>query len=74
MVSEMSKSKTAPYQRIQTLLSKNRCVILDGGTATELERMALQGYRVNDNTLGGTWALYHAPHAALDVHRRYLAG
>jgi 5-methyltetrahydrofolate--homocysteine methyltransferase len=55
------------------LLSENRCVILDGGTATELERMGLKGYRANDNTLWGTWALYNAPHAALDVHRRYLA-
>lgn len=69
----MSERYAAAYQRIQALLSNNRCVILDGGTATELERMDLKGYRVNDNTLWGTWALYHAPHAALDVHRRYLA-
>lgn len=47
----MAERYVAPYQRTQTLLSENRCVILDGGNATELERMELKGYRVNDNTL-----------------------
>jgi S-methylmethionine-dependent homocysteine/selenocysteine methylase/SAM-dependent methyltransferase len=69
----MVERDTAPYQRIERLLGEDRCVILDGGTATELERIGLKGYRVNDNDLWGTWALYHAPYAAIEVHRRYLA-
>ncbi|HZA41010.1 MAG TPA: hypothetical protein VFA00_10340 [Actinomycetota bacterium] len=34
----MSKSRgKSPYARIEALISQEQCVILDGGTATELE-------------------------------------
>lgn len=60
------------YERIQQLLASDHCVILDGGMATELERAGLGDFRVSDHSLWGTWALYHAPYAVLDVHRRYV--
>ena len=49
-------------------------MILDGAVATELQRThAVHGeHRPPDNGLWGTWALYKAPDAVLDVHRRYV--
>lgn len=61
------------FQRIQDLISEDRCVILDGGIATELQEIGAKDFQVNDASLWGTGALYHAPHAALEVHRRYVA-
>jgi S-methylmethionine-dependent homocysteine/selenocysteine methylase/tRNA1(Val) A37 N6-methylase TrmN6 len=61
------------YQRIQQMISEDECVILDGGGTTELERIGLKEYRISDKGAWGTWALYHAPFAALEVHRRYVA-
>jgi S-methylmethionine-dependent homocysteine/selenocysteine methylase/SAM-dependent methyltransferase len=62
------------YHRIQDLLAEERCVILDGGVATELQRVQPRhGERAQpDRGLWGTWALYRAPEAVLDVHRRYV--
>jgi S-methylmethionine-dependent homocysteine/selenocysteine methylase/SAM-dependent methyltransferase len=61
------------YARIQDLLAAERCVILDGGVATELQReRPLESGGVVDRDLWGTWALYRAPDAVLDVHRRYV--
>jgi S-methylmethionine-dependent homocysteine/selenocysteine methylase/SAM-dependent methyltransferase len=61
------------YQHIGKLLAEERCVILDGGVATELQRRhPLRGRGAGPNPeLWGTWALYQAPEAVLDVHRRY---
>jgi S-methylmethionine-dependent homocysteine/selenocysteine methylase/SAM-dependent methyltransferase len=64
---------TDAYRRIQRLISAEQPVILDGGVATELERVGVQGHRISDRSLWGTWALYHAPGAALEVHRRFVA-
>ena len=61
------------FQRIQDLIAEDRCVILDGGIATELQEIGAKKFQVNDASLWGTGALYHAPHAALEVHRRYVA-
>ncbi len=61
------------YQRIQRRIADDQCVILDGGVATELERIGLKDYRLSDDALWGTWALSHAPNAVLEVHRRYIA-
>ncbi|MCI0422014.1 MAG: homocysteine S-methyltransferase family protein [Acidobacteria bacterium] len=69
----MANLPSAAFQRIRSLIAEDQCVILDGGFATELERTGLREYRVSDKHLWGTWALYHAPHAVLEVHRRYLA-
>jgi S-methylmethionine-dependent homocysteine/selenocysteine methylase/SAM-dependent methyltransferase len=48
-------------------------VILDGGMATELQRQRPSPDTVGlDRQLWGTWALYRAPHAVLDVHSSYV--
>ena len=53
------------------MLDAERCVVLDGGIATELERR--QGSIPEpDRELWGTWALFRAPQAVLDVHRSYV--
>jgi S-methylmethionine-dependent homocysteine/selenocysteine methylase/SAM-dependent methyltransferase len=61
------------YRRIRQLLTDDLPVILDGGVATELERVAPRDIRVSDQTLWGIGALAHAPYAVLEVHRRYAA-
>ena len=62
------------FERIQGMIAEQRCVVLDGGVSTELERVgSSQNHPVSDTELWGTWALYRAPHAALEVHRRYIA-
>src|SRR5256714_6682618 len=63
---------SAAYQRIQHLIADERCVILDGGVATELERVSPVGYRNPDQGLWGTAALYEAPYSVLQVHQRYV--
>jgi S-methylmethionine-dependent homocysteine/selenocysteine methylase/SAM-dependent methyltransferase len=68
----MPNSYSDPYQRIQQLIADDRCVILDGGIATELQRIGLKDFRLSDKQLWGTWGLYNAPRATLEVHRRYI--
>ena len=60
------------YRRIQRSIVEDRCVILDGGVATELDRMGLQDHAISDHSLWGTWALYHQPYTVLEVHRRFV--
>ncbi len=60
------------YARVQQLLAEQRCVILDGATATELGRLGPAPGPGHDEALWGTWALLQAPEAVLDVHRRYV--
>ena len=69
----MAGGPSEAYQQIERKIAEDRCVILDGGGATELQRLGLKDFRLSDDSLWGTWALYRAPYAALDVHRRYLA-
>ena len=61
---------SAAYGRVEELIAANRCVVLDGGVATEL-----QHERSGDlsQDLWGTWALYRAPQAVQEVHARYVA-
>jgi S-methylmethionine-dependent homocysteine/selenocysteine methylase/SAM-dependent methyltransferase len=62
------------YRRIESLVATERCVILDGAVATELERqypLHAEG-RDPDRELWGTWALYRAPESVMQVHRRYV--
>lgn len=61
------------YERIQERIANDECVILDGGTSTELERMGSRDFQVSDTSLWGTWGLYHAPHDVLKVHKNYVA-
>src|SRR4051812_19603447 len=70
-VSEWPATNTA-YGRIEELLREQRCVILDGGIATELGRTRPDATPHDDEALWGTWALVHAPDAVRDVHRSYL--
>lgn len=65
-------SRSTAYRRLEGLLAAERCVVLDGGVATELQRLRpLRGQRGPEEELWGTWALYRAPQAVCEVHRRY---
>jgi S-methylmethionine-dependent homocysteine/selenocysteine methylase/SAM-dependent methyltransferase len=58
------------YAVIEEKIAADRCVVLDGGVATELQRYRTAADLASD--LWGTWALYRAPRAVLDVHRSYV--
>ena len=60
------------YERVEGLLAGQRCVILDGGTATELNTVVPPPEGERDEPLWGAWALVHVPDAVLGVHRRYV--
>ncbi len=47
--------------------------MLDGGVATELQRLRPAAGGGPDTELWGTWALLRAPETVLDVHRAYVA-
>ncbi len=68
----MADRHTDVYRRVQRLIAEEQPVILDGGVATELERIGIKDYRTSDKSHWGIWALYHAPHSVLEVHRRYV--
>jgi S-methylmethionine-dependent homocysteine/selenocysteine methylase/SAM-dependent methyltransferase len=68
----MAANHSEAYQRIEEEMAADRCIILDGGNATELQRIGVKDFSLSDKGLWGTWALYHAPHATLEVHGRYL--
>jgi S-methylmethionine-dependent homocysteine/selenocysteine methylase len=68
----MVNVEASAYARILGLLEAGEPVILDGGNATELEREQAGELRNADRGLWGTGALYRAPYAVLDVHRRYV--
>ena len=63
---------TPAYARLQGLLTEERCVILDGGIATEVSRRVPPPEGDRDEPLWGTSALMQAPDAVLDVHRSYV--
>lgn len=65
-------SERTPYERVEGLLRAGTPVILDGGNATELAREQAGELRDSDRGLWGTGALYRAPYAVLDIHRRYV--
>ncbi|HEY7381560.1 MAG TPA: homocysteine S-methyltransferase family protein [Gaiella sp.] len=60
------------YRRIEELIAAERCVVLDGGVATELQRDHPRSSAPGEE-LWGTWALYRTPQAVRDVHRQYVA-
>jgi S-methylmethionine-dependent homocysteine/selenocysteine methylase len=69
----MTVARSPLYAHVEALLADERCVILDGGVATELQRLRpLRGETGPDPELWGTWALYRAPEAVLEVHERYV--
>jgi S-methylmethionine-dependent homocysteine/selenocysteine methylase len=60
------------YDRIDALLQGGGCVLLDGGIATELQRVRSED-RARRREPWGTWALFRGPMEVLEVHRRYVA-
>jgi S-methylmethionine-dependent homocysteine/selenocysteine methylase/SAM-dependent methyltransferase len=65
---------TTAYRHVERLIAEERCVVLDGGVATELQRLRpLEGGAAPDPELWGTWALFRAPDAVREVHARYVA-
>ena len=71
-ISEARPAAHTAYRNVEMLLGEQRCVILDGGIATELGRARPDETPRADEALWGTWALIHAPDAVRDVHRSYL--
>ena len=67
----MAQSASPAYVNIQNKITSEECVILDGGVATEIERIGTKDHHISDKGMWGTWALYHAPQAVFEVHRRY---
>jgi S-methylmethionine-dependent homocysteine/selenocysteine methylase/SAM-dependent methyltransferase len=66
--------RSRAYRHVEELIAADRCVILDGGIATELQRLATsEGETEPDPELWGTWALYRAPQSVQEVHSRYVA-
>ena len=66
----MAITTSAAFERVTAALAAGRCVVLDGGVATELPRAA-RGHG-EDERLWGTTALIDAPADVLAVHRRYV--
>ena len=59
------------YRRVEESIAAGRCVLLDGGTGTELPPRAHDAHAL-DERLWGTQALLDDPEAVLGVHRRYV--
>jgi S-methylmethionine-dependent homocysteine/selenocysteine methylase/SAM-dependent methyltransferase len=69
-----TQERSLAYLRVEELVAGERCVILDGGVATEIQRLrTLRGEPEPDPELWGTWALYRAPEDVREVHARYAA-
>ncbi len=68
----VANHRSEAYERIEGLIAAKQCVILDGGVATEIERVHEGKLPAASQELWGTWALYQAPQDVLEVHRRYL--
>ena len=67
------ETEVQPYAAIEQKLADGRCVVLDGGMATELQRALPSSARGARDDLWGTWALYRAPETVVEVHRSYVA-
>ncbi|HKH23305.1 MAG TPA: homocysteine S-methyltransferase family protein [Solirubrobacterales bacterium] len=63
---------SAAYERIDGILEGGGTVVLDGGVATELQRVRSED-RGDVHEPWGTWALFQGPMDVLEVHRRYVA-
>ena len=69
----VSGHPSSAYRRVRSMLAEGRCVVLDGGVATEVDQIAATGGALSDDPLWGTAALLHQPDAVQAVHRRYAA-
>lgn len=61
---------SAAYRHVERRMSEG-CAILDGGVATELDRVRREA-RLDAPRPWGRWALYEAHAHTLEVHRRYV--
>src|SRR3954468_9984229 len=73
MMASMERSAAQPthadaYEQVASAIAEQRCVILDGGIATELSHRHGQDHE----RLWGIEALASAPDEVLDVHRSYV--
>ncbi|HEY8859328.1 MAG TPA: homocysteine S-methyltransferase family protein, partial [Gaiellales bacterium] len=68
---EAWEPREGAYRRIAGLIDADRCVILDGGTATELREVADDRPELQER-LWGTGALVRSPTEVLRVHRTYV--
>ena len=66
------RERAPAYRRVEELLKAERCVILDGGIATELGRRLPDAERGRDEALWGTSGLVHNADVVRDVHRSYV--
>ena len=63
------RSSERVYEILDEAIAEQRCVVLDGGVATELPHRHGQ----DEERVWGVEALASSPTAVLDVHRRYVA-
>jgi S-methylmethionine-dependent homocysteine/selenocysteine methylase/SAM-dependent methyltransferase len=60
------------YSAVEAALAAGRCVILDGGIATELPGLRARALDAAEERLWGTRAVLDQPDAVRAVHRRYV--
>jgi S-methylmethionine-dependent homocysteine/selenocysteine methylase len=63
--------KDIAYRHVETRLARGGCVVLDGGVATELQRLGF-GPPAGPPVQSAGWALYQAREQVLDIHRGYV--
>ncbi|MEP6642433.1 MAG: homocysteine S-methyltransferase family protein, partial [Gaiellales bacterium] len=71
MTGDVQNAVAGAYERIAGLIGADRCIILDGGTATELREVADDRPELQER-LWGTGALVRSPAEVLRVHRTYV--
>src|SRR5690349_7411278 len=60
------------YPAVEAALAAGRCVVLDGGIATELPRLRAGALDEAEERLWGTRAVVEQPDAVAAVHRGYV--
>jgi S-methylmethionine-dependent homocysteine/selenocysteine methylase len=68
----MNQSPDAAYERLQQKITRQECVVLDGGIGTELQRQGVRDFRLSDTSHWGFEAIDEAPDAVTNMHRRYV--
>jgi S-methylmethionine-dependent homocysteine/selenocysteine methylase len=68
---DVPRPPSEAYRHVERRMA-DRCAVLDGGVATELERVRRDS-RFGSSRPWGTWALYEAHADTLEVHRRFVA-
>jgi len=68
----LNLQNSAAYQRVQDKLSRQECIVLDGGVGTELQRQGVRDFRLSDSSHWGLEVLDRAPHAVASVHKSYV--